>query len=289
MELIRSEWQAISNRIVSLGSTLDMWSRFQGPQANAAQSKAIWRAAVSLVKDLTQFTEEAGDKLPENARAALENQRLQSIVNSGTPSTPDMYAANICEVAVLLQMTKSEVDYYLQNTDFIIRKTFERALLQLQWSIATSQNVQEDWAHAFGKGETQCEALGAIHLLQHGIFAFKAHSQRARTDLIYGEQVKERDIEISDGLVLTEWKKVLSQDQVENFAETARNQAALYAGGVLQGIELHTIRYIVLVSEQQLDVPEDQPGDGFVYRHKNIAVQPDPPSKAATRLKGSQK
>lgn len=40
------------------------------------------------------------------------------------------------------------------------------------------------WRKAFEKGEYACEKLGVVHLLSHKIWAFKALSVRAETDLV---------------------------------------------------------------------------------------------------------
>ena len=42
-------------------------------------------------------------------------------------------------------------------------------------------------------------------------------------------------------------------------------------------------RYAIVVTEKQVKTPADELRDGVTYRHINIAVDPDTPSRAAQR------
>jgi hypothetical protein len=44
---------------------------------------------------------------------------------------------------------------------------------------------------------------------------------------------------------------------------------------------LTSYRYIVIVSEKEVKLPETLTEDGVEYRHVNIVVDPSPPSQAA--------
>jgi hypothetical protein len=83
-------------------------------------------------------------------------------------------------------------------------------------------------------------------------------------------------------LVLTEWKVTRSDSDTEKKWEEARDQADRYSQGVLAGIELITVRYAVVVSRQHV-VP---PANKGLYRHINIAVEPQTPSQASRSRKG---
>ncbi len=179
----------------------------------------------------------------------------------------------------------TEVNYLLTNISEVIKRQSERAFLHLQQSIVAAEDIQERWQKAFDVGETACEKLGAAHLLLHGIYAFKANAEGARTDLVFPDRPLNTDTvqRTADGLVLTEWKKVEAQTEANAKAEYARKQAALYNAGILGGIELANYRYIVLVSEEQLNRIEEIEENGVTYRHINIAVAPLSPSKAAVK------
>ena len=135
-----------------------------------------------------------------------------------------------------------------------------------------------------GRGETACEKLGAVHLLWHGIFAFKINALGAQTDLVYSEpidaSITQRGIE---GLVLTEWKVADAKNATDRFAQ-ARQQAERYRKGPLIGTELTGYRYAIAVSLTDLPkvlVPDDMVIEGRVYRHINFAIEPRTPSVQA--------
>jgi len=112
--------------------------------------------------------------------------------------------------------------------------------------------------------------------------AFKVDATGGRTDLVYQEPVREDDLAGVRGAVLTEWK-VAHGNGVHEFA-VAERQAENYATGVLGGLELASHRYLVVVSERQVRLPPDNVQKGVTYRHINIAVDPESPSKLAQRL-----
>lgn len=133
------------------------------------------------------------------------------------------------------------------------------------------------------KGEVECEKLGAVHLLGHGIWAFKINASGGRTDLVYQEPagglIKEQ--QYAEGFVLTEWKIAKSAAEAEGKSREARDQTKRYTSGVLGGTELIGYRYIVVVSEKEVKLSETLTEDGIEYRHVNIVVNPSAPSKAA--------
>ena len=147
---------------------------------------------------------------------------------------------------------------------------------------AADSAFRAKWQTAFDEGEVECEKLGAVHLLLHGIWAFKVNAAGARTDLVYQEPAEDLTDEqqYADGLVLTEWKKSANKNDAEERFRQARSQAQHYARGVLAGSELTGYRYAVVVSRQQVSVPGDLTESEVVYRHINIAVDPQPPSRA---------
>jgi hypothetical protein len=65
--------------------------------------------------------------------------------------------------------------------------------------------------------------------------------------------------------------------------ESAFVQAERYGQGVLAGIELTGYRYLVLVSTKRVAIPGDRQAGPVRYRHVNIAVDPDTPSRESAR------
>jgi hypothetical protein len=128
-----------------------------------------------------------------------------------------------------------------------------------------------------------------VHLLSHGIWAFKVVGPGAATDLVYGDPLPERAPlakRIARALVLTEWKLVRKESELDEKAREGRRQAEIYAAGVLGDLELKRTRYIVLVSESELRPPDDFPEKGIIYRHVIIPVKPKSPSLAARQRLG---
>jgi hypothetical protein len=133
--------------------------------------------------------------------------------------------------------------------------------------------------------------LGGLHLLLHGIWGFKLNAEGERTDLVFQEPLPDSsDMERSaESLVLTEWKlirntlqnrlSIPSPAKIQETADAARKQIARDAAGALGGLELAHYRFIVLVSLRNVVVPADLIENGITYRHINIPVDPERPSK----------
>jgi hypothetical protein len=179
------------------------------------------------------------------------------------------------------------MSFLLADTQEIIRARSERAFLHLQRLLAVDDDVRTKWKAAFERGEVSCEKLGAVHLLWHGIFAFKVDATGGRTDLVFAEPIDvsaaaQRGVE---GFVLTEWKVADEENAATRFGQ-ARSQAELYQQGPLVGIELTGYRYVTAVSLTDLPrktVPDDTVIGGVVYRHISIAIKPKTSSVQAPR------
>lgn len=152
------------------------------------------------------------------------------------------------------------LSFLLSDVQESIRSRSERAFSHLQRSIIVDEDLREKWNKAFESGEVACEKLGAIHLLLHGIWAFKVDAIGARTDLVFQEAAGDfiADQRYAEGFVLTEWKKAAKDSQSDQRFEG-------YAQGPLGAIELTGYRYLVVVSRQQVDIPDDLREGGIVY------------------------
>lgn len=283
-----TEWRALAGRIQALEGAVEMWSNFHSSQNSGELSKALWPRLRSTYEALSDFANDADSWLSDGVKKALEDTRLADLFAHGDPSLT-MRDIQTAEAAMRLRVIRTEVEYHLASGEEDLRSATERSLLHLNWSIMSNSNTQNEWEDAFtNRSEPALEALGATHLLLNGIFAFKAHSPRARTDLVLGEDVGDRSEKVATGLVLTEWKKLtgdrVTEEQVNEAAAAARQQASIYKEGLLQGIELRTVRYIILVTRKQVKVPDDVSGESYTFRHRNIAVNPERPSAAAIRL-----
>jgi hypothetical protein len=146
--------------------------------------------------------------------------------------------------------------------------------------------VRDSWKKGFDAREEECERLEAVHLLSHGLWAFKVKADGAATDLVYNEPVDAQSPTLrrtARAIVLTEWKRIRRGKSANTMAAGARRQAELYAGGILGDLELKRTRYVILVTEQHLEPPTDIEIRGTTYRHIVIPVTPGTPSQEGRR------
>jgi hypothetical protein len=281
----RYQWTLIESRIRGLMRAVELHTRLLAVRSGGntfGRSENLREQGELIVAELSGFRNRFRQSLPA---AALS--RINEFVARATPllqtsdGTADLREEKAWAGLVVLGAFETELSYLLSDTEQAIRSRSELAFAHLQRSIVVDETFRKQWQAAFSAGEIACEKLGAVHLLSHGIWAFKANAEGERTDLVYQEPSRrfEREQAYADGLVLTEWKKATPKQRAEGKFEEARNQAHRYAGGVLAGNELTHYRYVIVVSEEQVQIPEDIKRDSITYRHINIATKPKPPSK----------
>ena len=93
-------------------------------------------------------------------------------------------------------------------------------------------------------------------------------------------------------MVLTEWKIAKDAERARSAVCEARIQAGLYSQGALAGLELRSHRYIIVVTLKELPsntLGPDHRTDGVIYRHVNIVIEPEVPSKVSKVLARSAK
>jgi hypothetical protein len=112
--------------------------------------------------------------LPEAA-----HERLTSVVkdcenflkNITTPMDVMSFAIRLTHVVGLL-------DHAHAGSEAPRRSRVERAFEHLNRSLVVDGDLKGRWLRAFMEREEECEKLGAVHLLQHGVFAFKPSTRR---------------------------------------------------------------------------------------------------------------
>ncbi len=183
-------------------------------------------------------------------------------------------------VLMLLGAFRAEFEFLSADNEAVARSLVVRSLTHLQRSIVADDTVRRRWKASFTAGETACEKLGACHLLGHGIWAFKASAEGERTDLVLGSRLEVTDDvrRAAEALALTEWKVVRHRKEFKQKAQDAFNQAKRYSQGILAGFELASRRYLILVSEDYLTLPDPITEVDAVYEYWNIAVSPHTPS-----------
>jgi hypothetical protein len=291
MMIWQVEWRALSASILSLVET----GRFLVASAQVKSDDPLRARKVLLVQAqeifglIDGFRRKYSSQLPR-----LAQQRLQAFYDSNVNmfnsgdiargTIDDFYGLQL--YIALLSSFRTEFTYLLSDEkEVLARSLVDRAFLHLQRCIVADPAFAQKWKEAFEDRETACEELGGTHLLQFGIYAFKANSAGERTDLILGTKLEiTPEVErATEALVLTEWKLVKDAKERDAKIEEAYKQAKDYAVGSLAGFELEQHRYLVMVSSDVLEMPEDQQDGPVVYHHKNIAVSPSVPSRRARR------
>ena len=278
----RTEWKALSDRIEGLLEAgrffAQLWASRSSDSYGAAKKELLPHAR-TIFQDIIKFQNNYMSSLPPSAGDSLNrfiNLHNQSFTLHDIDEIEGLKLLLPC-----LASFRSEFTFQLSDIQAVAKRITERAFVHLQRLIIADQSIRERWEKAFDSGETACEKLGAAHLLLHGIWAFKASAEGERTDLILGEPLRDlSQVEsTADALVLTEWKVVRSSKESVGQAEKAFKQASVYSGSSLAGFELAGYRYLVLVTEDKLNIPSDRKEDGVTYKHINIAVKRSVPSR----------
>jgi hypothetical protein len=280
----KQEWKAISARIESLLAA----GNFLMAAHSAVSSEDPWGAnrlligdAVQVFETIKRFRDRYGPSIPQSADDCIRKfitNRAVYLTESLDQSAQRFHGMKT--MLTLLAAFRSELTYLLQDTEAAARSLVERAFLHLQRSIVADPSLSTRWKQAFVQGELACERLGAAHLLVFGIYSFKANAEGERTDIILGQRLMISEVEnAAEALVLTEWKMVRRPETLLEISEQAYQQARRYTAGSLAGFELASRRYLVLVSEKSIQMPDSRTEGGCIYEHKNIAVDPDVPSQ----------
>lgn len=278
-----SDWKAISSRIDALRESALFYAQMTASNSNDSYGAAnvLLYEAHAIFKAISEFARTFEHRLPLVVKQALSaflkthSDKFRE-KNEGGFNTRELLMTGIAA----LSATNGQVNFGLADTQASIRRRSERAFIHLQRSIHADPKMREAWKNAFVKNEPDCEKLGALHLLWHGIWAFKADATGGRTDLLFGEPVDNSDIDRSaDGLVLTEWKLARAASGISRAFAAAKLQADRYHAGILAGLELRDYRYLVVVSEQGGGELPDTIEGSVTYRHISLAVDPLAPSK----------
>ncbi len=293
----QSEWKAISDRIDSILKAGNFYAQFgSSSDGGSAAHKGLIPSAREIRISIEDFKKKYDQLLPVSAASCLD-KFISDAPKFFEDSNVRQSAYLLARVTLtFLSAFRADFAYKITDVSAFARRLSERAFSHLQRSIVADPIIKSKWKAAFKEGETACEKLGAVHLLQHGIWAFKVKEAGEATDLVFGDPLGQdylTEAELtSEALVLTEWKRVTAAEQskLNKIIEKAITQVSLYKEGVLGGLELAGYRYIVIVSEDYLKMPPDHKDDNNItYRHRNIAVNRETPSKVASRVGNAHK
>jgi hypothetical protein len=187
----REEWDSISIRIRSLAESGTLYARLL--ESAKSDSYGMWKNLGAhcrkIFGDIEEFEKLYRNELTPFACVTLKNHLDSDVINFGAINNRESHA-----MMVSLLAFESEFSHKLRKRQERLRLLSERAFLHLQRTIAVDEVERDKWKNSFKSGELECEKLGSIHLLRHGIWAFKIDSLGARTDLVFSEPIS--DIEV---------------------------------------------------------------------------------------------
>lgn len=196
-------------------------------------------------------------------------------------------------VKPLLKNVLNELCEYYADDIVELRSAADIAFERLQKSIIVNKVQKEEWQDGWENNnlETRFEELGDTHLLSHNIWSAKFNTKGARTDLVLCDPTFDTQIDPTDGkyktgkgLLLTEWKVCRKPKDVAKLIDGAIKQAANYLSPHLSGFELAKLCYIVIVSEDWIEIGTiDRFVEGITFRIINIACIPSSPSCLAKK------
>jgi hypothetical protein len=283
--MFTTEWQAISARISGLVGAGTFFLQTQENDDYSCSDDLI-QNAMRTANDVIKFRDRYADLLPPHAQVCLDDfirsydKRFYILPTDKVSPAPNGFGG-VTVAITALESFRIEFDHLLADVDEVTRSLAVRAFLHLQRSLVADNTLRERWVSAYSTGEVACEKLGACHFLLHGIWAFKAVGEGEQTDLVMNEpMILNDDIRrASQGLVLTEWKVVRALSQLSAQCEAAYKQAASYSRGILAGVPVASTRYLVMVSEDVMKMPDSIIDGSTTYEYRNVAVNPSVPSK----------
>ena len=278
------QWKALSGRIHGLMQAAQLHAHFQSVRSGDTfdVTSRLSEQATDILSTTERFMETYQESLPPEALSCIGRfQSRNGRLIEDESGTKDLRQERVRAALVLLGAFETEMSFVLSDVQQSIRARSERAFSHLQRMLVVDHDYREKWRSALQAGETTCEQLGAVHLLLHGIYAFKVTATGARTDLVFQDNVDNHTEEQSvvEGIVLTEWKIAVGENDAPDKFKQAQRQARNYARGVLSATELAAYRYVIVVTQQQVTTPTNLVEDGVVYRHINLAVDPLTPSR----------
>ena len=287
------DWESLAARIDGLLRAGKFLTNTFGV-ANEDAYSVISNSIAPEFREITECIEQLGrayrDELPATALKALDrfvSRKWQERVTN--------QAGKISRIQPLsaLAAFRSEFGYLIRDIEIAKRNLVELAFEHLRRQLVVDEEIRGKWTRAFNDHETRCEQLGAVHLLSHGIWAFKISSTKAATDLVFPEPVErysKLSRRVARAQVLTEWKRVRSIGALDKQKETARKQTQIYTAGAMGDLELKNTRYIVLVTGFQDPGPiEDVVENSVTYRHIVISVNHASPASEQARSRSSQR
>lgn len=280
-----NEWKRISARIKPL------WQMWMQVSAITILHKEIYCEANQIFTLLCNFQEKFAITLTENALTCLTNfikEKKQFFTYDASSRGPYKDVNDKCLASFIL--LENELSYLLSDSQTLRKKNVEISFLQLKALMIVDERMRDLWKEGWSKDkpEEHFEKLGRTHFLGNKIWTIKANGVRSETDALMLElSLDSEEIQKNfDSAVLTEWKQVRTrdkndhskkikyQDKLDKQIDDAIEQLKKYADTTLAAITLSKYRYVVVVSHDALEMPENKEEDNITYRMVNIVTSP---------------
>lgn len=282
------QWRALASRIDGLiraGEFLISAFRVNSGDTFSVVRNSFLPELAAITAEIEHLGKNYASEIPPQASEALQRYIAQGWGRSFNKGAVDIQAL------APLASFRSQFEYLIRDSEAEGRNLTELAFEHLRRLLVVDEHIRTNWQNAFKRHETACERLGAVHLLSHGIWAFKFVAPGGATDLVFGDPVEQHSQVVrktARALVLTEWKLVRRPDEIMTKAQEGLEQAAIYSGGLLGDAELKRTRYVILVCQLDMRPPVDVPDGAITYHHVVLPVSPKTPSTMARSRKGRQ-
>jgi len=200
-------WRPISARIHGLEKAAALHAGFLAVNSRSSYGadKALQKQFEDIRADIDRFQQSFGNLLPAGADSAID----RFMADGGKQIQGNTAGGSLLGRTIVVKLVafESEMTFCLDSPMERVRSAAELAFMHLQRLIVVDKDYRKKWQDAFATHETHCEQLGDLHLLWHGIWAFKVGASGGQTDLVFQEPLRTGVGPVALGMVLTEWKK----------------------------------------------------------------------------------
>jgi hypothetical protein len=184
------QWKALSSHIRGLMQAGQLHASYLSVRSSDSygRAKRLREHSERVLSAIESFRVQFQKALAPAALSSIDNFiQNTSVLIRDSSGTKNSLQERLWAALVQLVAFEAEMSFILSDVQESIRARSERAFSHLQRLIVADSAFRKKWGMAFDKGEVDCEKLGAVHFLHHGIWAFKVDAAGARTDLVFQE------------------------------------------------------------------------------------------------------
>jgi hypothetical protein len=163
-----NEWRAISARIQALLDAGAFFLRTPDSDMHNASDQIILNAHATVEK-IREFNDVHHQELQADQQQCILLFLKRYTEDLRSPGATVAAFSGVTSVVTYLASFRAEFEYLSKDATQVARSLVTRAFTHLQRLLVADELTRKLWQHTFAQGETACEALGACHLLSHGI------------------------------------------------------------------------------------------------------------------------